>query len=206
MAPQLTGVAGCARGRWQREVQGCAWRQWCLWGHPCPLRGGNLLGSPGHAGDGLSLAWVRWPESSVPVWLCRTGTACWRIGKPAAPMVTWGNPPPAPLLEPRHRKPTWPAGRWHLLLPAQLGSCRVVAWPHHIVHGLTTPTLENVPGRTRLWPLLARLCVCPELLFGGTTRAEWLPARRRRVKATLCAMKIRHLLPGLTPDAGFNLP
>lgn len=52
----------------------------------------------------------------------------------------------------------------------------------------------------------ARLWARPGLLLGGTTGAEGLPARRRRVKASLCAMMIHHLLPGLTPDAGFNLP
>lgn len=125
------------------------------------------------------------PESGIWVWLCQ------QIGKLQQPWgytekpsisgkkyVLVGSLVEGALLE-----------RWHHLLPAQ----QDVAWPHHAV-----PAWQDTSCPT--------LCKCPELLLGDIARAKWLPVRRRRVKASLCTMTICHLLPGQTPDAGFNLP
>lgn len=128
------------------------------------------------------------PESGIRVWLCR------QIGKPAAAMGLhgktrhqWGKN--MPLLDPWHREPTWGGIVTSCLLSRM--------W-----HGLTTLYLRMcLAGH-----ILARPVCVSRVAPGGITGAEWLPAKRRLVKATLCTMMICHLLPGQTPDAGFNLP
>lgn len=160
------------------------------------------LGSPGHVSDRLCLAWVHLPKLGVASWLCHTGMVCQQVGKPTVAMVShveshhqWGKN--MSLLEPWCRETSWGGGITSCLLSWASAGQRC---------GCTALSLEDVPGKAFLWPLLARLCLRPELLLGGTTRGEWLPTKRRRVKATQCTMMFCHLLPGLGPDAGFNLP
>ena len=69
---------------------------------------------------------------------------------------------PQPLLQPWHREPTWGGAITFCLL-----SWTSAEW----WHGPISLSVEDVPGRAWLWPLLARLCVCPELLHQSRVAA-----------------------------------